>query len=62
MAWSYGLLILAVLLRVFGPALLPFSYRTTIMLAGSLWLLAFGIFVVIYTPILTGPRVDGKPG
>lgn len=62
MAWSYGLLILAAVVRVFGPALLPFAYTTTILLAGALWLGAFGIYVVIYTPILTGPRVDGKPG
>jgi uncharacterized protein involved in response to NO len=62
MPWSYGLLILAGLCRVFGPALLPFSYRWTIMLAGTLWLIAFSIYGVIYTPILTGPRADGKPG
>jgi uncharacterized protein involved in response to NO len=62
MAWSYGLLILAALVRVFGPALMPFSYLATIVLAGGLWLAAFGIYGFIYTPILLGPRADGKPG
>jgi uncharacterized protein involved in response to NO len=27
-----------------------------------LWVLGFLIFVVIYTPILTQPRIDGRPG
>lgn len=62
MAWSYALLVLAVLVRVFGPALLPGSYRVTIFAAGSLWIAAFFIYVAIYTPILLRPRVDGKPG
>ncbi|HLF31322.1 MAG TPA: NnrS family protein, partial [Xanthomonadales bacterium] len=62
MAWSYALLVMAVLVRVFGPALLPAGYRVTILTAGSLWVAAFLIFVIIYTPILLRPRVDGKPG
>ena len=31
-------------------------------LRGVLWIAAFGLFVYIYTPILTGPRVDGHTG
>jgi uncharacterized protein involved in response to NO len=62
MAWSYGLLILAVLVRVFGASLLPFSYSVTIQLAGGLWIIAWLIYAVVYTPILLLPRVDGKPG
>ena len=62
MAWSYGLLILAVLVRVFGASLLPFSYTVTIQLAGGLWIIAWLIYAVVYTPILLLPRVDGKPG
>jgi uncharacterized protein involved in response to NO len=62
MVWSYALLLLAVLIRVFGPSLLPGNYRVTILAAGSLWVTAFFIYVAIYTPILLRPRVDGKPG
>ncbi|HKX54491.1 MAG TPA: NnrS family protein, partial [Xanthomonadales bacterium] len=62
MAWSYGLLILAVLVRVFGASLLPFSYTVTIQLAGGLWIIAWLIYAVVYTPILLLPRADGKPG
>jgi uncharacterized protein involved in response to NO len=62
MAWSYGLLILAVLVRVFGASLLPFSYIVTIQIAGGLWMIAWLIYAVVYAPILLLPRIDGKPG
>jgi uncharacterized protein involved in response to NO len=54
--------VLAIAVRVFGPALLPMSYSTILMVAGSLWLLTFLLFAVVYIPILLGPRVDGKSG
>lgn len=62
MAWSYGLLIAAVFVRVLGPVLLPLSYIVSIKLAGALWLAAWLIYAVVYTPILLKPRLDGKPG
>jgi len=62
MAWSYGLLILAVLVRVFGASVLPFAYTVTLQLAAGLWIIAWLIYAVVYTPILLLPRVDGKPG
>lgn len=62
MAWSYLLVAGATAIRVFGPVWLPFAYRTTILAAGAVWMAAFLIFVVIYTPILLQPRVDAKPG
>jgi uncharacterized protein involved in response to NO len=60
--WAYGMLIAAILFRVFGPALLPVSYGATIAIAAGLWLGAFLVFVAFYAPILSGPRADGKPG
>jgi len=27
-----------------------------------LWIIAFSLFLVRYVPVLTRPRVDGKPG
>lgn len=62
MAWSYGLLIAAVVVRVWGPVMLPISYVASIKLAGGLWIAAWLIYAVIYTPILLKPRLDGKPG
>ena len=52
----------AAAVRVFGPALLPSAYLATIETAALLWIVAFAIYVVVYTPILTLSRVDGKSG
>lgn len=60
--WSYGLLILAALIRVFGPAVLPLAYMSTITLASACWIASFLLFVLVYTPILLRPRADGRPG
>ena len=61
-ALAYGLLLLAALLRVFGPSLLPVSYLGTVEAAALAWIAGYGIFVVVYAPILTLERADGKPG
>lgn len=62
MATAYGLLSLAALVRVAGPLVLPSAYLAELVLSGLLWAAAFGVFTVVYLPILTSPRVDGKPG
>lgn len=59
---GYLALILAVFVRVFGPAWLPLGYTTTVAIAGGLWLTAFLAYSIVYTPVLLQPRVDGKPG
>ena len=59
---AYVSLVLAIAVRVFGPALLPVSYTTVLLTAGSLWVLTFLLFAIVYAPILLGPRVDGKNG
>ncbi len=59
---AYVSLVLAIAVRVFGPALLPLSYTTILLAAGFLWVLAFLLFAIVYAPILLGPRVDGKSG
>jgi uncharacterized protein involved in response to NO len=61
-AAAYALLLGAALARVFGPAVAPASYRTTIAVAAALWIAAWAIYVVVYAPILTRERADGKPG
>jgi len=61
-AIAYATLALAVAVRVFGPALLPLPYSSVVLLAGVLWVAAFGLYLAIYTPILLRPRADGKPG
>ncbi len=59
---AYVLLLLAALVRVFGPTLLPSSYIATIETAALLWIVAFAIYLVVYAPILTLERADRKPG
>jgi len=44
------------------PIFFPFWFPQLIIASGALWIAAFLIFVVIYTPILTQPRIDGQPG
>jgi uncharacterized protein involved in response to NO len=61
-AVAYVLLSFAALVRVFGPALLPAHYLWSVLVAGSLWVLAFSLFLIVYTPILMRPRVDSRPG
>lgn len=60
-AIAYGLLAVAVLLRVFGAAV-GIEYRAALVAAAAFWAAAFGVFVVVYGPILIGPRADGRAG
>ena len=62
MVVSYGLLSLAALVRAIGPLVLPSAYMAELVLSAALWAAAFGVFTVVYVPILTAARVDGKAG
>lgn len=62
MAVAFGLVSLAALLRVFGVLWWPEHYALLVQSSGLLWSLAFVIFLVVYVPVLTRPRVDGVPG
>ncbi len=59
---AYVLLTAAALVRVFGLSLLGLSYPLVITWSAIFWTTAFALFVGVYTPILWGPRADGKPG
>ena len=60
--FAYATLVVSVFLRVFGASVLHLQYASTIPIAGALWILAFVLYSGVYAPILTTPRVDGKPG
>ncbi len=62
MTWAFVAVNLAALIRVAQPLLFPGLYASGMVIAGVLWVVAFGLFAAIYTPILLRPRVDGKPG
>ncbi|MBI1283432.1 MAG: NnrS family protein [Thiobacillus sp.] len=53
---------LAALIRVALPLLFPGVYMQIMAAAAVAWMVAFGLFVVVYAPMLLRPRVDGKPG
>lgn len=57
----YLAITVAALARVFA-ALQLLDYREGLLLAAIGWSLAFGTFTLIYWPVLTHPRADGRPG
>jgi uncharacterized protein involved in response to NO len=58
----YALVMLAAIVRVFGPLLFAQAPVEWVGASAILWALAFATYVVGYLPILARPRVDGKPG
>jgi uncharacterized protein involved in response to NO len=61
-AAAFGLVNLAAVARGLVPIVLPEWFSALIIVSGLLWIAAFAIFIVVYTPILTQPRIDGRPG
>jgi uncharacterized protein involved in response to NO len=59
---AFWLIQVAAAVRVFGGMALPGRYPASIQLSALLWSAAFGLYAVRYWPVLTRPRVDGKPG
>lgn len=58
---AYVLLSVGSLLRVAAP-LLPDAQMGLTHAGGSLWALAWLLFVIVYFPIVTRPRADGRAG
>lgn len=61
-AMAFVLINLATLFRVLIPVALPQWYEQVVYISTLCWLAAFSLFMLIYTPILTSVRVDGKEG
>ena len=59
---AFGLVQAAAIVRVLGAMLLPPLYVASVQLSGVLWATAFGLYTARYWPVLTRPRLDGKPG
>jgi len=62
MTAAYVLITLAALVRSLAPWALPEKTLLFIDISGTFWLLAFGIFVLAYAPMLMNARKDGRPG
>ncbi|MBK7743793.1 MAG: NnrS family protein [Betaproteobacteria bacterium] len=58
----YVLVALAAAIRVFGGMLLPGAYLETVVVSGLCWSAAFALYAIRYAPVLSRPRLDGKPG
>lgn len=62
MVAAFALVNLAAVTRGLLPILHPQWFLQLTVASGALWIAAFLIFVAVYTPILTQPRIDGRPG
>jgi len=62
MTLAFVLINASAILRVVIPIAVPGFYLPGLIVAGLLWMAAFALFIIHYTPILTQPRIDGKPG
>lgn len=56
LVWASVMLPLAALLRWIGSVWFA-AYYPAVIAAGVIWCLAFALFVAVYLPILTGPRL-----
>ncbi len=59
---GFYLLFLAAIVRVVFPLISMAHYVLWIEISIALWVLAFALFAIAYTPILSKPRVDGQSG
>jgi len=59
---AFVLVNLAAVLRGILPIVFPQWLPQLVALSGGLWVAAFSLFFLIYFPILTQPRIDGRPG
>jgi len=61
-AWMFAAVILSAVVRVFPPILYESRYIMWIAVSQVFWVVAFGLFLGIYSKILLSPRPDGKRG
>ena len=62
MTLAFILINIAAITRVIMPMLMPNLYLFFIQFSGWLWVSAFVIFFIVYTPMWIRPRVDGREG
>jgi uncharacterized protein involved in response to NO len=62
MTAAFIIINLAAVVRVFGPIAAPGFLVPLVGMSGLLWAIAFLLYLIEYVPILSGARVDGRPG
>lgn len=60
--YAFLCLLLGAVIRVMFPLFADQYYTLWIGLSLIMWLISFSIFVFIYAPILSRPRIDGRQG
>ncbi len=58
----YLLVLLSAIVRVLGPMAAPEAYLATVMLSAGAWTAGWALYAIRYWPVLTRPRLDGRPG
>ena len=58
----FTLVQLAAIGRVLAGFIRPEFYQSAVVVSGTLWSLAFMVFLLRYWTILTRPRIDGRSG
>jgi uncharacterized protein involved in response to NO len=58
----FALVLGAAIVRVFAPLVAVDHYVASVACSGLLWSAAYALYAVRYWPVLTRPRLDGKPG
>lgn len=59
---AYALVAAAATVRVFVPMLVPSWTASSVLMAALLWAAGFGLYALVYWPVLSRPRLDGRPG
>lgn len=59
---AYVLVLLAAVVRVALPLIAPSQTLHAILVSAVLWSAGFGLYAWCYGPLLTRPRMDGRPG
>lgn len=62
MSFAFAAITLAALIRTIAAMLWPSLFNYFMLSTSALWIVAFGLFLWFYLPILFRPRVDGLPG
>lgn len=62
LALMFGLMIAGAVVRTFLPIFAEERYILWIAISQVLWILAFGLYLICYVPVLISPRPDGKWG
>lgn len=60
--WILSLVLAGAIVRVIFPLVSANQYTLWIGLSQVLWIMAFVLFLLVYSPILLKPRVDGRYG